>query len=174
MLEDLCLREDCMCKRIAYHREEGHRLNIIIVAEGAVDKSGKVISSEYVKNVVQTRLKIDTRVTQLGHVQRGGQASAFDRLLGTRLGSEAVLALMLMAESNFPQQPVVMAVNGNQSCYIPLEESVAKTKELAKALQECNYKRVLELRGGNFQVSTYMHTYASENMYKHFIFIEKL
>ncbi len=44
--------------------------------------------------MITTKLKIDTRVTVLGHVQRGGNASAFDRILATRMGAEAVLALM--------------------------------------------------------------------------------
>lgn len=54
-----------MCMRLASHREEGHRLNIIIVAEGAIDQNGQSITAEYVKNVVQSKLKIDTRVTKL-------------------------------------------------------------------------------------------------------------
>lgn len=43
--------EDTLCKRLTYHREAGHRLNIVLVAEGAIDKEGKRITSEYVKNV---------------------------------------------------------------------------------------------------------------------------
>lgn len=43
--------EDTLCKRLSYHRETGHRLNIVIVAEGAIDKQGNRVSSEYVKNV---------------------------------------------------------------------------------------------------------------------------
>jgi 6-phosphofructokinase 1 len=43
--------EDSLCERLAYHREAGHRLNIVIVAEGAKDCNGKQISSEYVKEV---------------------------------------------------------------------------------------------------------------------------
>ena len=162
--------EDCMCKRLAYHREEGHRLNIIIVAEGAIDRTGKPITSEYVRNVVQNRLRIDTRVTQLGHVQRGGQTSAFDRILGTRLGSEAVLALMLMAKTaecmrpnEQSPQPIVIAVNGNQTCYIPLEESVEKTRMVMLALAERDYARVVELRGPSFRRN--LNTYIS--MSKH-------
>ncbi len=152
-LSDFCLT---LCYK-AYHREEGHRLNIIIVAEGAIDTFGKPVTVEYVKNIVIARLKIDTRITQLGHVQRGGQASAYDRIIGTRLGSEAVLALMMMAQTtessmngNQPQ-PIVIAVNGNKTCYIPLEESVEKTRMVATALAQKDYKKVVELRGTSFQ-----------------------
>ena len=44
---------------------------------------GKPITANQVKDVISTTLKMDTRVTVLGHVQRAGAASAFDRVLGT-------------------------------------------------------------------------------------------
>jgi len=62
-------------------RNAGQRLNIIIVAEGAVDREGKAITAEDIKNVVVEKLNQDARVTVLGHVQRGGSPSAFDRIL---------------------------------------------------------------------------------------------
>jgi 6-phosphofructokinase 1 len=43
--------EDKLCKRLSLQRERGNRLNIIIVAEGAVDREGKPITSNYVKEV---------------------------------------------------------------------------------------------------------------------------
>jgi len=64
-------------------RNYGKRLNIIIVSEGAVDLNGKAITSEMVKNVLVDRLNQDARITVLGHVQRGGSPSAFDRILVT-------------------------------------------------------------------------------------------
>ncbi|XP_070771437.1 ATP-dependent 6-phosphofructokinase, liver type isoform X4 [Enoplosus armatus] len=73
--------EDRMCARLEGSRIKGSRLNIIIIAEGAIDRNGKPISSTYVKDLVVTRLGYDTRVTVLGHVQRGGTPSAFDRIL---------------------------------------------------------------------------------------------
>ena len=59
----------------------GQRLNIIIVAEGAIDSQGNPITAEAVKKEVVVRLQMDTRITVLGHVQRGGSPSAFDRIL---------------------------------------------------------------------------------------------
>lgn len=66
---------------IFQERTAGQRLNIIIVAEGAIDRDGKPITAEKVKEVVVENLKQDTRITVLGHVQRGGSPSAFDRVL---------------------------------------------------------------------------------------------
>lgn len=56
-------------------------MNIIIVSEGAIDRNGEPITAEMVKKVVVDNLKQDTRITVLGHVQRGGAPSAFDRVL---------------------------------------------------------------------------------------------
>ena len=51
------------------------------MAEGAVDQNGDPITAENVKKVVVDKLQQDTRITVLGHVQRGGNPSAFDRVL---------------------------------------------------------------------------------------------
>lgn len=51
------------------------------MAEGAIDRNGDPITAERVKQVVVDNLHQDTRVTVLGHVQRGGNPSAFDRVL---------------------------------------------------------------------------------------------
>lgn len=59
----------------------GQRLNIIIVAEGALDRNGEPITAEKIHKVVVEKLQQDTRITVLGHVQRGGNPSAFDRVL---------------------------------------------------------------------------------------------
>ena len=62
-------------------RASGNRMNIIIVSEGAIDRNGQPITSEQVKKVVVDNLHQDTRITVLGHVQRGGNPSGFDRVL---------------------------------------------------------------------------------------------
>lgn len=56
-------------------------MNIIIVAEGAIDRDGNPITAELVRQTVVSQLNQDTRITVLGHVQRGGNPSAFDRVL---------------------------------------------------------------------------------------------
>ncbi len=54
-------------------------------------------------------LQMDTRITVLGHVQRGGAPSAFDRVLGCRMGAEAILALM---DATPESEPVVVSLAG--------------------------------------------------------------
>lgn len=63
------------------HRKEGKRKTIIIVAEGAHDCQLNPITSEEIKNILTDRLGLDTRVTTLGHTQRGGRPAAYDRIL---------------------------------------------------------------------------------------------
>ena len=75
---------DKMCRKLEIERQAGQRLNIIIVSEGAIDRSGTPIHAEDVKKHIVDQLQQDTRITVLGHVQRGGAPSAFDRLLGCR------------------------------------------------------------------------------------------
>ena len=59
----------------------GKRKTIVIVAEGTHDNLLQPIQAEDVKNVLTDRLGLDTRVTTLGHTQRGGPPCAFDRIL---------------------------------------------------------------------------------------------
>ena len=59
----------------------GKRKSIVIVAEGALDRNLNPIKPEYVKKILVDRLGLDTRVTTLGHTQRGGKPCAFDRIL---------------------------------------------------------------------------------------------
>lgn len=62
------------------HREVGKRKTIVIVAEGAHDSELNPIKVDYVKDVLANRLGLDTRVTCLGHTQRGGRPCAADRV----------------------------------------------------------------------------------------------
>lgn len=70
-----------MCNILAKHKDMGKRKSIIIVAEGAIDRELKPITAELVKEVLIERLRLDTRVTTLGHTQRGGRPCAYDRIL---------------------------------------------------------------------------------------------
>ncbi|XP_042200299.1 ATP-dependent 6-phosphofructokinase, muscle type-like [Callorhinchus milii] len=140
--------EDILCHRLNESRLRGSRLNIIIVAEGAIDRSGNPISSDYVKDLVTKRLGFDTRVTILGHVQRGGTPSAFDRILGSRMGVEAVMAL-LDAKPDTPA--CVVSLSGNQAIRLPLMECVQMTKDVTKAMQEKRFEDATKLRGRSFE-----------------------
>jgi len=137
-----------MCKKLGMERETGQRLNIIIVSEGAIDREGNPITADAVKKVVVERLHQDTRITVLGHVQRGGAPSAFDRILACRMGAEAVLALM----DATPTTPaVVVSLSGNAAVRVPLMDCVEKTQAVTKAMNEKNWDLAVQLRGKSFQ-----------------------
>ncbi|XP_072186327.1 ATP-dependent 6-phosphofructokinase, platelet type isoform X2 [Excalfactoria chinensis] len=140
--------EDSMCVKLSENRARKKRLNIIIVAEGAIDCHNKPITSEKVKDLVVQRLGFDTRVTILGHVQRGGTPSAFDRILASRMGVEAVLALL----EGTPDTPAcVVSLSGNQSVRLPLMECVQMTQEVQKAMDEGRFVEAVRLRGRSFE-----------------------
>uniref|UniRef100_A0A4W3H8F8 ATP-dependent 6-phosphofructokinase n=1 Tax=Callorhinchus milii TaxID=7868 RepID=A0A4W3H8F8_CALMI len=142
--------EDQMCEKLSESRSRGSRLNIIIVAEGANDRHGKQISSDFVKDLVVSRLGFDTRITILGHVQRGGTPSAFDRILGSRIGVEAVIALL---EASPDTPACVVSLSGNQAIRVPLMECVQMTQEVQKAMDEKRFDDAVKLRGSSFNVA---------------------
>ncbi|XP_061876588.1 ATP-dependent 6-phosphofructokinase, platelet type-like isoform X3 [Entelurus aequoreus] len=140
--------EEKMCEKLSANRAGMKRLNIIIVAEGAIDANNKPITTDFIKDLVVKRLGFDTRVTILGHVQRGGTPSAFDRILASRMGVEAVLAL-LETTANTPA--CVVSLCGNQSVRLPLLECVEMTQEVQKAMDEKKFEEAVKLRGRSFQ-----------------------
>ena len=140
--------EDAMCDQIGQCRDAGRRHSLVIVSEGAVDSEHKSITSEYVRDVLQKKLDHDTRITVLGHVQRGGKPSAYDRIISSRMGAAAVITL-LNAEGELP--PKMIGVQGNVIMQIPLMECVKKTQAIDTAMQNCDFKTALELRGRSFQ-----------------------
>ncbi|XP_058538009.1 ATP-dependent 6-phosphofructokinase, platelet type isoform X3 [Neofelis nebulosa] len=140
--------QENMCIKLSENRARKKRLNIIIVAEGAIDTQNKPITSEQIKELVVTQLGYDTRVTILGHVQRGGTPSAFDRILASRMGVEAVVALLQAT----PETPAcVVSLSGNQAVRLPLVECVHMTQDVQKAMDERRFKDAVRLRGRSFE-----------------------
>uniref|UniRef100_A0A669B3Y9 ATP-dependent 6-phosphofructokinase n=1 Tax=Oreochromis niloticus TaxID=8128 RepID=A0A669B3Y9_ORENI len=140
--------ENHLCRRLSDQRARGSRLNVIIVAEGAMCKDGKPITSDQIKKLVTDRLGFDTRTTVLGHVQRGGTPSAFDRILGSRMGVEAVMALL---EATPDTPACVVTLSGNHAIRLPLMECVQVTKEVTAAMAQGRFDDAIKLRGKSFE-----------------------
>jgi 6-phosphofructokinase 1 len=138
---------DEMCDLLRAGRKIGRRQNIVIVAEGARDKYGEPITGATIKQVLSERLGEDTRVTILGHVQRGGRASAFDRNLGTMMGHAAVDKLLTI---NPDDEPVLVGIHHNQIIFSPLMEAVRQTHQVAEEIAAHNYEEAMRLRGRSF------------------------
>ena len=103
----------------SYERGKSHAM--VIVAEGSHYNAARLMQ-HFQKH--HERLGFQLRVTILGHVQRGGNPSAFDRILATELGATAVQALML----NQPGHLVGRL--GHEIALTPLEDVVSNTKQL--------------------------------------------
>jgi 6-phosphofructokinase 1 len=128
-------------------RRSGRRQNLVIVAEGARDLDGNPITSDDVKEVLERELGEDTRVTILGHVQRGGSPSAFDRNLGTMLGYAAVEHLRTADPDETPQ---VIGLREHQIVHSPLMDAVEATHRVAELIEERRYAEAMAMRGGSF------------------------
>ncbi|EGW29929.1 phosphofructokinase beta-subunit [Spathaspora passalidarum NRRL Y-27907] len=140
--------QDQMCNIVGQHRAKGKRKTIVIVAEGAITSDLQPISCKDVKDVLVNRLGLDTRITTLGHVQRGGTAVAFDRILATLQGVEAVKAVLELT----PDTPSpLIAIDENKICRKPLVEAVEKTKNVAAAISERDFEKAMSLRDSEFK-----------------------
>ncbi|XP_061583562.1 phosphofructokinase, muscle b [Cololabis saira] len=140
--------EEHLCRRLTDQRNRGSRLNIIIVAEGAMDRTHVPITCDTIKELIGKNLGFDTRTTILGHVQRGGTPSAFDRILASRMGVEAVMALL---EATPDTPACVVSLSGNHAVRLPLMECVQVTKDVTVAMSEGRFEDAVKLRGKSFE-----------------------
>ncbi|MEP9416938.1 6-phosphofructokinase [Gordonia sp. VNQ95] len=141
---------DRMCRDIRTGRQIGRRQSVVVVAEGAQDRDGNPITAEQIRKLLEDELGEDTRITTLGHVQRGGAPSAFDRYLATRLGYAAVERL-LADEPHAPAQ--LVGLRGNRVVTSPLMECVEQTRAVADRIKSNDYDGAMLLRGGSFRHS---------------------
>ncbi|MFO7173597.1 MAG: 6-phosphofructokinase [Bacillota bacterium] len=112
---------DEVCKRLRESREKGKRHSIILVAEG-------VGSGFAIAEAIKERTGFETRVTVLGHIQRGGPPTAQDRILASRLGAKAA---ELLAEG---RGGVVVGIINGEIAVHPIDEVVGKTKPIPTEL----------------------------------------
>ena len=127
-----------IAERITARHSQGRYASIVVVAEGASPKagtlalaSGEVDQFGHVRlggigNVVaeeiEKRTGFETRVTILGHIQRGGTPTAFDRVLATRFG---VAAIDAVHRSDFGH---MVALRADRIVSVPLAEAVTELK----------------------------------------------
>lgn len=139
-------------------RNKDRRFTLVVVAEGAVLPNGDAVTKELeqsarqtrlggvgeiVASEIESRLKRETRAVVLGHLQRGGNPTAFDRVLATQLGAHAV---RLIAEKRF----------GEMVCYsppevtsVPLMEAISQIKRVCPDSALVRSARALGLSFGD-------------------------
>jgi 6-phosphofructokinase 1 len=140
--------EKTMCELLKEGRKAGRRDSIVIMAEGACDRQGNYIGSSHVQKVLEENLGEEVRVTVLGHVQRGGAPSAFDRNLGTLMGHAAVEAVLSAKPDDEPQ---LIGMRGNRMTKSPLMYCVEQTHGVADAIAVNDYEKAMELRTSSFK-----------------------
>jgi 6-phosphofructokinase 1 len=114
-----------------------------------------------VKDLLTNKLGLDTRITTLGHVQRGGNACAYDRMLSTLQGVEAVEAVL----DATPETPTpVICIIENKIVRKPLMDAVKATQAVATAIQAKDFDRAMDLRDAEFAEyhAAYMTTTATD------------
>ncbi|KAH3667369.1 hypothetical protein OGAPHI_003018 [Ogataea philodendri] len=135
-----------VCSR---HREKGRRKTTVIVAEGALDDELNPITSNQVKDCL-VEIGLDTRITTLGHVQRGGTAVAFDRMLATLQGVDAVRAVL----ENTPETPSPMiGILDGKIVRKPLMEAVKLTKSVSSSIAAKKFDEAMAQRDSTFKES---------------------
>ena len=129
---------DEVCRLIRRRHERGRYFSIVVAAEGAIPKEGTLSVStgeldefghprlggigQVLEREIEERTGYETRATVLGHVQRGGTPTAFDRVLATRLGLAAIDAVHADAWG------MMTALRGTRIELVPLRDAVAQLR----------------------------------------------
>jgi 6-phosphofructokinase 1 len=135
-----------VCQLIKKRHNKGKTFSIVVVAEGAKFKKGQEVLQEekldafghvrlggignLLAEKIEEKTGFETRVTVLGHIQRGGTPTAMDRVLGTRFG---VMAMELVNNKKFGY---MVSLCGNEIIAVPISKAVTKLKTVDKQLYE--------------------------------------
>jgi phosphofructokinase-like protein len=129
-----------VCNLIKHRQERGRNFSVVVVAEGAKPKGGaEVIYGDgvdefgharlggigyFLGREIEKRMKVETRVVVLGHLQRGGSPTPFDRNLATRFG---IAAIDLVHNGSFGR---MVALHGNKIGSVALKDVIGKKKKV--------------------------------------------
>ena len=146
LLPEIPIDLDEVCAILRRRQQRGKEFSIVVVAEGATFKDTSNVTIEEKRDAfghvrlggvgqilaekIEEQTGFETRVTVLGHIQRGGSPTAYDRVLGTRYGIKAV---ELVEAGKFGY---MVALRCNQMIAIPIEEAVKQLKTVDKDLYE--------------------------------------
>ncbi len=135
LLPEIPFSMDKINEKIVERTRNGKRFSLVVVAEGAFEKGGDVVAARKVADPndpirlggistligrkIEEATGIETRYTILGHVQRGGSPSPFDRILATRFGYHAAKAVM---EEKFGH---LVGLRGKEIVETPISEAIA-------------------------------------------------
>ena len=135
---------EAVCDRLRRRHDKGRFASLVVVAEGAVPKEGTMVLQSremdqfghvrlggignLVADQIEKRTGFETRVTILGHVQRGGTPTAFDRILATRFG---VAAIDAVHDGAYGQ---MVALQAGEIVRVPIKDAVGEPKTVDPGL----------------------------------------
>lgn len=135
-----------ICKYIKCRQDRGRNFSLVVVAEGAKPEGGKEVLygqkvdefgnvrfggiGYWLGKEIEKSVEIETRVVVLGHLQRGGTPTAFDRILATRYG---IHAIDLVHQEEFGK---MVAIRGDRIISIELKDVIGKRKSVSSELLE--------------------------------------
>ncbi len=135
---------DEVCARLTRRHAKGRYASIVVVAEGATPKEGTLVTTSrevdqfgherlggiatVLATEIERRTGFESRVTILGHVQRGGTPSAFDRVLATRFGVAAIDAVHAGTFGT------MVALQADHIVVLPIAEGVGELKTVDRSL----------------------------------------
>lgn len=138
LIPELKMDLDEICDILKRRHARGKGFSIVVVAEGATFKAGQTVTQEekldsfghvrlggvgeILAAEIESRTGFETRVTVLGHIQRGGTPSAFDRVLATRFGIKA-MDLVLTKKFGY-----MASLKGTEVVEVPLQDAVGTLK----------------------------------------------
>ncbi len=125
LIPEVNMSFDNLISSLKTSKKSGKTSSIIVVAEG--DKTGKNVFDLATK-IENTLPKYETRVSVLGHIQRGGTPSCFDRVLGTQLGVRAVESLIEGEHGS------MVGINNGKITFTPLDKAIKGKSKINKEL----------------------------------------
>jgi ATP-dependent phosphofructokinase / diphosphate-dependent phosphofructokinase len=159
LIPEIPFRMEKIAEKIKARADRGKRFSLVVVAEGAKPEGGEVVVarkvadpndpirlggiSQYVGNTIEDLTEIETRYTILGHVQRGGSPSSYDRILATRFGYHAMKAVM---EGKFGH---LVGLRGKEIKTTPIKDAIAVPRRVKP---DSDLVRTAQALGTNFGV----------------------
>ncbi len=148
-----------VCEKIEQRKREGKRFSLVMVAEGAREKGKDLVIQKvvegspdpirlggigkYIADRIEKMIELETRVTVLGHLQRGGSPTPMDRLLATRFGVKAV---ELAVEGRFGE---MVCIRGGEISSVPIEMAVGRLKLVPPDCELINVARAIGISFGD-------------------------
>ena len=140
LVPELPFEIDAVCEHLRARHARGRSFSIVVASEGAMPKEGSISTrageldefghvrlggiAAWLEQEIEARTGYETRMVVLGHVQRGGTPTAFDRVLATRYGVEAVDAVSRGETGR------MVSLRGTEVLTVPLAEALAAPKLL--------------------------------------------